>query len=518
MTITLDGRKLDQQAAPVKTALGAGRKKQERGKDARPKRTGWRVRAGSKEFIAPEVVERVLKLLDFTALGSGALVVLMQLLGQGGAYAAVAAGMLALFHAFLTLWALRETGHYRIPVLLKPLRGVGAGLGVLLTTGVITAVIGWYAFGLPAVDWLQAWALFAVIWLPGSRLVVALWAWPKEKAGAFRRHVVIVGGGAAAQRAIDTLERSAGLDVEILGLFDDREDDRSPDHIRRYSKLGRIADLAAFARENRVDLVIVAIPLSAEKRLLQMLERLWELPVDIRISALESELKLSPRAYDHLGDLPLLAVFDRPLSEWDAFVKAAFDRVVAALLLVLFAPVMAVVALAIRLESRGPVIFRQKRYGFNNELIEVWKFRSMYVDRCDANASKLVTKDDPRVTKVGRFIRKTSLDELPQLINVLKGDLSLVGPRPHATQAKAADKLYEQVVHGYFARHKVKPGITGWAQINGWRGETDTEEKIRMRVKYDLEYINNWSVWFDLYILLKTPIALLSPANKENAY
>ncbi|HHI81968.1 MAG TPA: exopolysaccharide biosynthesis polyprenyl glycosylphosphotransferase, partial [Rhizobiales bacterium] len=223
--------------------------------------------------------------------------------------------------------------------------------------------------------------------------------------------------------------------------------------------------------------------------------------------------KLSPRAYSNLGNLPLLAVFDRPLSGWKWFLKDAMDRVLAALMIVVFAPVMAAVAIAIRLESKGPVIFRQKRYGFNNELVEVFKFRSMYTDMCDANASRLVTRTDPRVTRVGRFIRKTSLDELPQLFNVLTGQLSLVGPRPHATQAKAANELYDQVVDGYFARHKVKPGITGWAQINGWRGETDTREKIENRVKYDLEYIDHASLLFDLMILIKTPFALLRGGN-----
>jgi lipopolysaccharide/colanic/teichoic acid biosynthesis glycosyltransferase len=176
---------------------------------------------------------------------------------------------------------------------------------------------------------------------------------------------------------------------------------------------------------------------------------------------------------------------------------------------------MLATAAAVKIESRGPVIFRQRRYGFNNELIEIYKFRSMYVDLSDAHASRLVTKDDPRVTRVGRFIRKTSLDELPQLFNVLTGQLSIVGPRPHATQAKAADALYEQVADGYFARHKVKPGITGWAQVNGWRGETDTREKLEQRVKYDLEYIDQWSLWFDIKIILKTPFALL---RSENAY
>jgi lipopolysaccharide/colanic/teichoic acid biosynthesis glycosyltransferase len=179
------------------------------------------------------------------------------------------------------------------------------------------------------------------------------------------------------------------------------------------------------------------------------------------------------------------------------------------------APVMAVVALAIKFESKGSVIFRQKRFGFNNELIEIYKFRSMYTDRADVEAAKLVTKNDSRVTKVGRFIRKSSLDELPQLFNVLKGNLSLVGPRPHPTKAKAGEALYEHVVDSYFARHKVKPGITGWAQINGWRGETDTAEKIERRVEHDLYYIDNWSLTLDLYILARTPLALL---NTDNAF
>jgi lipopolysaccharide/colanic/teichoic acid biosynthesis glycosyltransferase len=161
------------------------------------------------------------------------------------------------------------------------------------------------------------------------------------------------------------------------------------------------------------------------------------------------------------------------------------------------------------------VIFRQKRHGFNNELIEVYKFRSMYTDRSDANASKLVTKDDPRVTKVGKFIRKTSIDELPQFFNVLQGRLSVVGPRPHALQAKADNKLYYEAVDGYFARHKVKPGITGWAQINGWRGETDTVDKIMQRVQFDLHYIENWSILMDVYILFMTPLRLL---DSKNAY
>jgi exopolysaccharide biosynthesis polyprenyl glycosylphosphotransferase len=240
------------------------------------------------------------------------------------------------------------------------------------------------------------------------------------------------------------------------------------------------------------------------------------LPVDIRLSAHTNKLRFRPRAYSYLGEVPVLDMVDKPITDWDVVMKWLFDKVVGSVALVLASPLMLLTAIAVKLESRGPVLFKQKRYGFNNELIEVFKFRSMYVDQCDATASRLVQKNDPRVTKVGAIIRRLSIDELPQLINVVfKGNLSLVGPRPHAIHAKAANQLYDEAVDGYFARHRVKPGITGWAQVNGWRGETDTEEKIQRRVEHDLYYIENWSVLFDFYILIKTPLAL---AGHENAY
>ncbi len=176
---------------------------------------------------------------------------------------------------------------------------------------------------------------------------------------------------------------------------------------------------------------------------------------------------------------------------------------------------MLLIALAIKLDSRGPVVFNQRRQGFNNEMFEVWKFRTMYEDMEDADCDVQTTKDDPRVTPVGWFLRKSSLDELPQLINVLRGDMSLVGPRPHAVATKAEGRLFNEVVDRYVSRHRVKPGITGWAQVNGWRGETDTIEKIQKRVEHDLYYIDNWSVWLDLTILFKT-IAVL--VKDENAY
>jgi exopolysaccharide biosynthesis polyprenyl glycosylphosphotransferase len=240
------------------------------------------------------------------------------------------------------------------------------------------------------------------------------------------------------------------------------------------------------------------------------------LPVDIRLSAHSNKLRFRPRSYSYLGDVPVLDVFDRPITDWDVVMKWLFDKTVGGLALILAAPLMALAAIAIKLDSRGPVFFKQQRHGFNNELVEVYKFRSLYTEMTDHTAQKSVTKDDPRVTRVGRFIRKTSIDELPQLINVVfKGNLSLVGPRPHAVNQKIANRQFDEAVDGYFARHRVKPGITGWAQINGWRGEMTSPETIKQRVEHDLYYIENWSLLFDFSILMRTPLALL---KSENAY
>ncbi|WP_332692121.1 undecaprenyl-phosphate glucose phosphotransferase [Devosia sp.] len=364
--------------------------------------------------------------------------------------------------------------------------------------------------------WLVSWyvggAVLLVAYRLGLRALVMHWT----VQGRLRRRTVIVGGGKDAETLIEQIRASASHDIMLLGLFDDRIDDRSPETVAGYPKLGKVADLIEFARRTQLDLVIVSMPLSAEKRVLDMLTQLWVLPVDIRLSAHMSKLKFTNRAYSYVGDIAVFDMADRPISDWNLVFKWVLDKFVAVTALFLLSPVMMITAIAIKIESRGPVFFRQNRHGFNNELIKIYKFRSMRTDMADQSAATLVTKGDPRVTRVGRFIRKTSIDELPQLFNVLKGELSIVGPRPHALQAKADSQLYYEAVEGYFARHRVKPGMTGWAQVNGWRGETDTIDKIMQRVNHDLYYIEHWSILFDLYIVLMTPVSLVS--KNENAY
>lgn len=468
------------------------------------------------KYIDIEVGERLLKAVDGLVLFPGALLFsLMATKNLQAENATALVGFFAITTSLLAMITVRSVGTYNPKNWHHGLACFANSLAAM----VIVGLAAFYLFSLTVLPmnpiWGWYWVGLATAHTAVTRFGAQLWFGSKSNGAGFRKHVVIVGGGKAAEETLDTLEKSKVHDFEIVGLFDDRNDVRSPESIRKHQKLGSISDLANYARNHRVDLIIVAIPLSAEARLLQILKRLWELPMDIRISGQSSTLKLSRRAYTYLGDLPLLSAFDRPLNGWGLLMKSVMDRIIASVAIVALAPVMLAVAVAVRYESKGPIIFKQRRYGFNNQLVEVYKFRSMYTDKTDAAATKLVTKNDSRVTKVGRIIRKTSLDELPQLFNVLSGQLSLVGPRPHATQAKAADTLYEQVVDGYFARHKVKPGITGWAQINGWRGETDTREKLEQRVKFDLEYIDQWSLGFDLLILARTPFALI---KSENAY
>lgn len=364
--------------------------------------------------------------------------------------------------------------------------------------------------------WFGMWFMGGLFLLFFTRLLLnaRVRRWAHD--GTMERRAVIVGGGKAAEQLIRGMEREADNDIRICGIFDDRDDVRSPPMIAGYPKLGDVEELVEFSRRAHISMLIVCLPLDAENRVLAMLKKLWVLPVDIRLSSHSNNLRFRPRTYSYVGNIPMFDIFDRPIRDWDSVAKRSFDVFFSLLGIIILSPIMLGTYLAVRLTSKGPAIFVQDRHGFNNEVIRVFKFRSMYTDQEDKTARNAVTKGDPRVTPVGRFIRKTSIDELPQFFNALRGDLSLVGPRPHAVHAQTRDKLYGEVVDGYFARHRVKPGVTGWAQVNGWRGEIDHDDKIKNRTEYDLYYIENWSLWLDFKILLMTPISLIT--KSDNAY
>jgi Undecaprenyl-phosphate glucose phosphotransferase len=360
--------------------------------------------------------------------------------------------------------------------------------------------------------WVALWLLFGFTGLMGARIATRLQLLRWHKAGRLTLNIAVIGAGEHGRRFIEHL-RQQERHVNIIGLFDDRRD-RIPDFIAGFPVLGTVDELLLFARRHRIDQVVVALPWGAEDRLLGWLKKLKTLPADIRLCPDVIGFHLPHRGVSHIAGVPMLNVFEKPIAGWDNVVKTIEDRLLASLILVLIAPLMLAVAAGIKLTSPGPVFFKQKRYGFNNEIIDVFKFRSMHVERCSADDGPVAqaTRDDDRITPFGRFLRRTSLDELPQFINVVRGEMSIVGPRPHAV---AHNEQYAKLIDEYLARHKVKPGITGWAQVNGLRGETDTLEKMERRVQYDLHYIENWSLALDLRIILMT---LLVGFSHPNAY
>ncbi len=344
--------------------------------------------------------------------------------------------------------------------------------------------------------------LLGLLGLGSVRLAAGFWVTHLKRTGRLVCNLVVVGAGEHGQRLVRHL-REAGEGIRLIGLFDDRRD-RVPDYVAGYPVLGTVDDLVAFVRRHPVDQVVVALPWGAETRLRGWLEKLAELPVDVRLCPDLAGHYVQQRGVSHVAGVPLVHVFDRPLAGWNALVKLIEDRLLAALAILVTGPLMLAIALAVKATSKGPVFYRQIRYGFANEPIGVLKFRTMYAEHCDDGvhgAVPQVRADDPRITPLGRVLRRFSLDELPQFFNVLRGEMSIVGPRPHAV---AHNELYAELLGGYLARHRVRPGITGWAQVNGLRGEIRDLETLRRRVQYDLYYIENWSLLFDLRIIFRT--------------
>ena len=357
--------------------------------------------------------------------------------------------------------------------------------------------------------WVLAWIVAAIgAQLTGRWLLqIATQRW--GAADHIARNIVIFGAGEDGQRLVARLRQSPDKSIVIRGIFDDRES-RIPKTFNGVSVLGTSDDLLHFARGGWIDDVIIALPLDAERRIKKLFEKLKGVAVDLRLSVEPITQKFEVRGMSYIGVAPVLEVADRPLKQWRAVTKWVEDKFLATVLLIIFSPLMGLVALLIKADSRGPVLFVQKRFGFNNEVIPVLKFRTMFVDQADRSGGQRTIRHDRRVTRVGRIIRALSIDELPQLINVLRGEMSIVGPRPHPIAMEAGNgALYGDAVAQYCHRHRVKPGITGWAQVNGLRGEVDALQKARARVDHDLYYIEHWSPWLDFKILLKTASTVL---------
>jgi putative colanic acid biosynthesis UDP-glucose lipid carrier transferase len=355
--------------------------------------------------------------------------------------------------------------------------------------------------------WLVSWTL--LIASRGSARVALRWL---RSTGANYRRVVIVGAGPLAAMVIRQLRESSWSGLRVVGVFDDGDHSPSVGVFNGVPVWGGLAEVSRYVEKSNVDQVWLCLPLAAEDRMNAVLHALRHSTVDVRFVPDIFGFQLLNHSLSDVAGVPVINLTASPLEGPSRLVKEIEDRLLALMILIVISPLMAIIALGVKLSSPGPVIFRQLRHGWDGQSIEVWKFRSMRVHAEDAGGLTQCRRHDPRVTRFGVFLRRTSLDELPQFFNVLQGRMSIVGPRPHAIEH---NEHYKETVDQYMLRHKVKPGITGWAQVHGLRGETDTVDKMRKRVEYDLYYIQNWSLWLDLKIILLT---LFRGFTHKNAY
>ena len=386
-------------------------------------------------------------------------------------------------------------------------------------------VVGWVAlsgllflFGIASgyLKYFDQRLLFTWLWVApmselGAHMLLRLAA-PTiiEFQGPYRR-AIVAGMNTQGLELADRLSVDPYSRIRVVGFFDDRNDQRV-NQPSKYSLLAKISALARFVRDNQIDLIYISLPMASQPRILSLLDELRDTTASIYFVPDIFVTDLIQGRVDSVGGMPVVAVCETPFSGLHGVIKRASDIVLSLLIVALISLPLLIIALAVKLSSPGPAIFKQRRYGLDGQEIIVYKFRSMTVIE-DGAAIQQAQKHDKRITALGRFLRRTSLDELPQFFNVLQGRMSIVGPRPHAV---SHNEMYRKLIKGYMQRHKVKPGITGWAQVNGYRGETETLEKMKARIDYDLDYLRNWSLRLDLYIIARTVWVVLR--EKTNVY
>jgi putative colanic acid biosynthesis UDP-glucose lipid carrier transferase len=359
---------------------------------------------------------------------------------------------------------------------------------------------------------MTVWFVLAPLMISFWRTLMILALRELRSRGYNTRAAAIVGMTELGEELALRMQSVPSLGLRVYGFYDDRADDRChpiPDSVGE--RKGFLKDVVDAARSGEVNLIYFALPLRAEPRINHLLRELSDTTASVYMAADFFAFDLLHARWSTLGGLPTVSLHETPFYGVDGWLKRLEDIVLGTLILVIMAIPMLIIGLCVKLTSPGPALFRQRRYGLNGEVIDVLKFRSMSVIE-DGAEIKQATKNDARITKLGVILRRWNLDELPQFFNVLEGSMSIVGPRPHAV---AHNELYRKKIQGYMLRHKVKPGVTGWAQVNGWRGETDTLEKMEKRVEYDLDYIRDWSLLWDLQIILMT---VFSSGARENAY
>ncbi len=366
--------------------------------------------------------------------------------------------------------------------------------GLLLLTGLATEYL--YRFSMAVI---RQWLWVAPVAQIGANLVFRAAAPQLSKLQGPRRGAVIVGMNDQGVSLAKSIAGSTYSGIELLGFFDDRSEERRSQQGKQ-QLLGKIGELAAYVKKNRVQFIYLSLPMMSRPRILQILDDLKDTTASIYFVPDMFITDLIQGRADSVCGVSVISVCDTPFRGFNGGLKRVSDIVLSLLILLFISPIMLMIALMVKLGSPGPAIFKQRRYGLDGEQIVVYKFRSMAVTE-DSGTIQQARKNDMRVTGLGAILRKTSLDELPQFINVLQGRMSIVGPRPHAV---AHNEMYRTLIKGYMVRHKVRPGITGWAQVNGQRGETDTLDKMQSRIDFDLDYLRNWSLQLDLFIILKT--------------
>lgn len=404
---------------------------------------------------------------------------------------------------------LRRDGYYEFDQLLSSGRSLRA---IFSRWGLVMLGLLAFGFALKVSEhfsraWLGLWSIFTIAAITGARIIAArVLRNLSRHGGAFARRVAVVGATAlGAKFAAQAGAPDSG--ISIAGIYEAGVPDNGDGH---YAEIkGDMSDLAQAARNNEIDDIVIATPRASKEEMAAVIRRLSILPVSIAICSNMHWLDHTGGAIARVGDARVLSLYRRPLEGWGGVIKNVEDFFLGGIILVLSTPILLLLAIAIRLQGKGPILFAQQRHGFNNAVFKIYKFRTMTVSE-DGDEIAQAKPDDPRITALGKFLRRYSLDELPQLINVVRGEMSLVGPRPHAL---AHNHQYARTIENYSGRHKVKPGITGWAQVNGFRGETSENEMMEQRVRYDLAYVDNWSLWFDLKILILTIKAVVFPKN-----
>lgn len=377
-------------------------------------------------------------------------------------------------------------------------------IGILLFFGYATAYLPMFSQQV-----VVTWVLVTPVILVITHWIISRYLASKHYLTHIKKTAVIVGQNELSQQLTSRLSENQHLAIDVKGYFDDFSVERPVDFIAHSETAGSLHEIAEFVKKQAIDIIYITLPPSMHIQIMALLDDLKDTTASIYFVPDFFMADLIQGRIDEIDGIPVVAVCETPFTGFNGIIKRLSDIVIASVLLCLISPLILLIAIGVKLSSPGPVIFRQRRYGLDGQEILVYKFRSMKVTE-DGATVKQATLNDSRVTRFGQFIRKTSLDELPQFINVLTGQMSVVGPRPHAV---THNEMYRKLIKGYMIRHKVKPGITGWAQVNGCRGETKTVESMKNRIDFDLEYLKKWSLSLDIRIILKTVLLVFKDSK-----